>query len=388
MQHVNSLGADHGPLLDCDPVPRRLYGAHSLCTAGFLTPSGTTESPTVSGLKPDFQWQPQSYTVGEGVWPGLLSALNDTSLFRACRRSRNVSITVEQVFTYMDAYQSYTGFITSYQNTVFLHRKPEEPMTLLFSGSFAPDAREPTVLRTLHYLLHKEHDMQQTHGKPARTGNPKTVVEQEAADTDAQEAKRKKEQQQAEHDERAAKRGNQASGIPLCVADLPIIDIDDLHLQDTITYTESGPVGKGRYKDIACVVKAIDLDKEDVEHYFNEAFFLDRLQNLDCVVNLVSFGRMWGGQSAYLATEYVEGRHIKADGLESEEVKASAREGLAAVHAQSDLHGDLRAANILVTPQLKVVYIDLEFASFLMDERAAAVEVQLLESLLQGRGTY
>ena len=53
----------------------------------------------------------------------------------------------------------------------------------------------------------------------------------------------------------------------------------------------------------------------------------------------------------------------KNNSLEGETVAKSAREGLAATRAQALLHGDVRARNIIVTPQGRVFFVSFSLRS-------------------------
>ena len=75
-----------------------------------------------------------------------------------------------QVYSYMDAYQSWHGFLTSCTHTVFLWRSPDEPDILQFSPPYLTWSENLTVLQALYYLLHTERQMQTTHSKPPRLG--------------------------------------------------------------------------------------------------------------------------------------------------------------------------------------------------------------------------
>lgn len=62
---------------------------------------------------------------------------------------------------------------------------------------------------------------------------------------------------------------------------------------------------------VPCVVKGIELDKQDMMPLWNEAHFLELLHDLDCVVDMLALGRTWGGAALILSTAFVEGRHLK-----------------------------------------------------------------------------
>ena len=84
--------------------------------------------------------------------------------------------------------------------------------------------------------------------------------------------------------------------------------------------------------------------------------------------NLVSFYEMFGeGEHVYFTMEYVQGttflRHVRPDlGLDVERLRravAQLTRGLSALHDAGKLHRDIKPSNVLVTPEERVVVLDL-----------------------------
>ncbi|KAK9812813.1 hypothetical protein WJX72_004214 [[Myrmecia] bisecta] len=277
------------------PLNSILYAEGLLETAAFIAPAGSPRADTVSGLQPDFQFKPHNRPVGEGKTPDKL-VLPADDLTEACRRDPSIRSYLDQEWTYILAYESYFGWLTSQDQTLFI-----------MQGGIVSDLRG-----------------------------------------------------------------------------LPMVDFKELHRFKAIAYTESGSIGLGSYKGMDCAIKAIDLDTDDNIPMRREAFFLGQLQGLYCVPTLLFFGLTWWGASLCIVMSYIEGRHLKTDGSEPSQVRDSARAGLSDIHARTILHGDIRSPNIIVTPDLRVVFIDYDRAQHLARLADAEAEQHQLQALLNG----
>ncbi|EIE19673.1 hypothetical protein COCSUDRAFT_58413 [Coccomyxa subellipsoidea C-169] len=244
-----------------------------------------------------------SITLGEAAsnsafYVAFLVALNSICQREGLNTGATVTPTGRQqvqVSTYLDAYESWHGFLTGFDSTVIFWRMPEQQNLLRCTRAFHSTATDPTIIMLLYHMM--------TESEVLRLEKEEVPERKRRNDKDREPRAGKRQRQKAK---RQSAELTSSSGSRLL--DPSLVPIDELNLSMALAHTESSPFMLGWYMNVECAIKAGDVDKCDVAPYFRGPSFLERLADLDCVVDLLELGRTWGGGSIFLAAAHVKGR--------------------------------------------------------------------------------
>ena len=286
---------------------------------------------------------------------------------------------IKEIYGYMGHNKLQFGVLSTYENTWFIRRPPDNPSKLFISEAVTNSAADPTLLQCFAYIMSLARRSLNSPFPPPAPPSPPTADCKPPSEKGDNASKRS--QADIEGDSEAA-----GTVQPEPLPELEDFGWDGLKLLDVLGYGRSGTVYRAVLRGEEVAYKLCDLWKhpEYEKKLLNEGKIYTLLKELQgrSIPKLKGIGYTAGGFMV-IATE-IAGSPILAKELsvqERDEIIAV----LSEIHDCGILHKDIGPQNILIHRHgdaFKVMFIDFSASREFSEKKEARREMDKLLTLL------